>query len=211
MRRLLVLATMVLVAGAVPAWAHEEISPNTVPTGRPAFLLLGAANEKRVDLTKLTLTAPSGGEFGDATRDPAGWTSTRTPTTITWTGGAVKPGRFEQFGFEVEEFAQPGTMTYKANLVYADGSTQDANVPVAAVADSSAPGVGTPADGSDDHHAGEATESDTGESRANLALGLSVLAVVAAVAAFAAGRRSASGSPSGSGTKPAPSGSGQDW
>ncbi|MGH9222525.1 MAG: hypothetical protein ACRD2W_01705 [Acidimicrobiales bacterium] len=223
MRRLLVLAAvaLVLVAGAAPAWAHEEISPSSVPTGRPAYLVLSVANEKRVDLTKVTVTAPTGGLFGHATRDPGGWTSTLSHTVITWTGGAVKPSRFEQFGFDIEQFGQPGAFVYKVNLAYTDGSTSDVDVPVVAVTDGSAPAVGTPAttvaggtattvaehEEGGEEAAGAARDSK-GESRANLALGLSVFALLAAIGAFFAGRRSAPAPGSTSGTKPA---GGQDW
>ena len=225
MRRLLALAVVALVAGAAPAFAHEEISPYSVPTGRPAYLVLSVANEKRVDLNKVTVTAPTNGLFGHSTRDPAGWTSTVTGhTAITWAGGAVKPSRFEQFGFDIEQFGQPGTFTYKVNLAYTDGSTSDVDVPVVAVSDTSAPGVGTPSAGSGtattahSHEEGEEEVEGSGDSdassRANLALGLSVFAMLAAGAAFFAGRRSATpgtGAPaSTSATKP-PGGGGQDW
>ena len=225
MRRLLALAAvaLALVASAVPAWAHEEISPYSVPTGRPAYLVLSVANEKRVDLTKLTVTAPTGGLFGHATRDPAGWTSTPTGhTAVTWTGGAVKPSRFEQFGFDIESFGQPGTFVYKVNLGYSDGSTADVDVPVLAVAAGSSAGVGTPVTGSgsgttvaDDHPheegEDEAPSSDKGESRANLALGLSLVSLLAAGGAFLAGRRSATPPPAPASTSAKPAGGGQDW
>jgi len=212
---------LALVAGAGPASAHEEISPQSVPTGRPAYLILSVANEKRVDLTRVTVNAPTGGQFGHATRDPEGWTSTLSHTTATFTGGAVKPTRFEQFGFDIESFGQPGTFTYKVSLGYADGTSSDADVPVVAVGagDVSAPATtvaaGTTAttedardDGEDEAPAGTGDDAK-GESRANLALGLSALALLAAGGAFLAGRKSAA-----AGTAPpatGPSGGGQDW
>lgn len=70
--------TVVLIGGR--AWAHEEISPTTIPTGRANFVTLLAANGESTALTKLTLTAPDGVTFGDATRQSAGWTAEKSKT-----------------------------------------------------------------------------------------------------------------------------------
>jgi hypothetical protein len=183
MRRLIVLAALavVLAGGAAPAWAHEEINPSTFTVGKPTFLTITAANEKQVRLTKLTLTAPAGLNFGETVRNPAGWTSTRTDTVITWTGGTVDPDRFESFGFEIEGADQPGTLTYKATLGYADSSNDDVTVPVTAVAaGSSSSGSGS---------------GGSGSGRANAALGLAVVALALSVAALALGRRGGPGTP----------------
>lgn len=177
MRRSLLFAVALVVALAAPAAAHEEITPAVVPVGRPVFLSIGAANEKRVNLTTLTLTAPPGVAFGEATRDPSGWKGARTGTAITWTGGAVEPGHFETFGFEIEGADQPGALTYKATLGFADGSTEEASVVVTA---SSTAGTG-------DATAGPTR--DGGASGPALALGALALAVSAAALAVALAAR----------------------
>ena len=202
MRRLLAMTAIAVavVAGAAPAWAHEEISPTSIQVGKPVFLAVRAANEKRVDLTKLTLTAPAGVDLGSSTRDPAGWTAAHTDTTNTWTGGAVKPGRFEEWGFEVEGADQPGTLTWKVTLGYSDGSTEDASVVVTATSGGSATG----GEAGDD----DAASTDGGSGKANVAIGLSAVALLGAVAAFAAGRRK---SPAATTNPAPPAGGGQDW
>ena len=192
MRRIVVLAALAVFLGAGPAWAHEEISPSTFTVGKPTFLTITAANEKQVRLTKLTVTAPAGLNFGETVRNPAGWTSTRTETVITWTGGSVDPDRFESFGFEVEGADQPGTLTYKATLGYADNSNDDVTVPVTAVA------AGSSSSGSD--------SGGSGSGRANAALGLAVVALALSVAALALGRRGGPGKPAAAGA-----GAEQDW
>jgi hypothetical protein len=179
-------------AGIGPASAHEEINPSTFPVNKPVFLTITAANEKQVRLTKLTLTAPQGLAFGATTRSPSGWTANRTDTAVTWTGGSVDPDRFESFGFEIEGADQPGSLTYKATLGYADGSNDDVTVAVTATA------AGAAASGS----------GSSGSGRANAALALGAVALVAAIAALVlAGRRRGAGVAAAKATP----GAEQDW
>jgi hypothetical protein len=194
MRRFVVLSALAVVlgTGAAPAWAHEEINPSTFPVGKPTFLTITAANEKQVRLTKLTVTAPAGLNFGDTVRNPGGWTSTRTDTVVTWTGGTVDPDRFESFGFEIEGADQPGTLTYKATLGYADGSNDDVTVPVTAVA------AGSTSSGSG--------SGGSGSGRADAALVLAVAALALSVVALALGRRRGPAKPAAAGA-----GAEQDW
>jgi hypothetical protein len=152
-----------LVAG--PARGHEEITPATFAVGRPVFLTLTAANDRPVALTKVTLDAPPGTPFGQATRAPAGWVASRTDTAVTWAGGTVEPGRFESFGVETEGAEQPGTLTFTATLGYGDGTSEDVAVEVTATAAGPAlPGSRGPAEG-----------------RTNLAVGLGASALAVAL------------------------------
>ena len=132
-------AVTAVLAAAMPAFAHEEITPKQFPTGQPTFFTLSAANEKEVDLNKITIAAPSGVKFGEATRESPGWTVNKGDTSITWSGGAVKPAHFEQWGYEIEGADQPGTLTYKVTLGFTDGKTDDVNVQTTAVAGGAAP------------------------------------------------------------------------
>lgn len=130
-----------VLAMASPAMAHDEITPSTFPTGKPTFLTLTVANEKKVDLTKVTVGAPPGVPFGTSTRQTAGWAPQRVDTQITWTGGKVTPDNFEQWGFEIEGAGQPGALRYTVTMGFADGAAASADVEVTAVA----PGAGAPA------------------------------------------------------------------
>jgi len=213
-RSIALVATALALAGAAPAWAHQEISPASVAVGRPALLMLSAANEKRVDLTSVTLTPPSGQQFGHATRDPAGWTAALTRTRIQWTGGAVRPDRFEHFGFEVEPIGQPGDLTFRVAVGYADGTTAESDVPLRAVVADGAPPATTvaPAPATTAPAGGEpagaapapvaADDAGSGRGVATLALVVALAALAASVAGLARGRRPA---------QPAASGQGQDW
>jgi uncharacterized protein YcnI len=189
--QLIMVAVFVVPAGAAPALAHEEISPSTLAVGKPVFLTLTAANEKSANLTKVTLNAPQGVDFGAATLAPSGWSTAKTATTITWTGGAVASNTFESWGFEIEGADQPGALTYTVKLAYADGTNEDATVLVTATTAAKASGA-----------------SSSGSGRANLALGLGVIALVAAAVALAlASRRPALTT---SAAEPAKT-VGQDW
>ena len=141
MKRLVPVALALFAAllWASPAGAHEEIEPAIFPTGKPTFFTLNAANEKQVDLNKITLTAPANLPFGETTHEPAGWTVAKSEKVLTWTGGAVKPEQFETWGFEIEGADQPGPLTYKVTLGFTDGSSEDANVVVNAVAPDTTP------------------------------------------------------------------------
>jgi hypothetical protein len=227
MRRLAtVLATLAgLVLVAPAAFAHEEINPKTFPTGQPTFLTLSAANEAKADLIKIVLAAPKGAAFGAATREPAGWTVSRTDDQITWSGGAVKPDHFEQWSFEIEGADQPGTLAYKVTLGFAGGKTDEVEVDVTAFATTTpgATGAGptgtgatttppttsvvTTTTGPTQSAAG--AKSTNGQKRADAALGVSVVALILAAAALAqaARGRSAGKAPAG-GDKP---GKAQDW
>jgi len=211
------LVAVVAVLGvAAPAFAHEEINPKQFPTGTPTFFTLSAANEEKVDLTKITITAPKGVNFGSTTRSPAGWTVDASDTVITWTGGAVKPDNFDQWGYEIESADQPGTLTYKVTLGFADGKSDDVNVQTTAVAAGAATtvpgGAVTTAATTATTTATEAKSSggSAARTRANLALALGAVALVAAIVALVlAGRKR--GTPGGSAPASASGDQKQDW
>jgi uncharacterized protein YcnI len=207
-----------VLAMAAPAFAHEEINPKQFPTGTPTFFTLSAANEKKVNLTKITITAPKGVSFGATTRSPAGWTVDASDTVITWTGGAVKPDNFDQWGYEIDSADQPGTLTYKVTLGFGDGSSDDVNVQTTAVAPGTATtvaggGAVTTAATSGSTAAtieAKSDESSTARTRANIALVLGAVGLLAAIVALVLASRKSGGA----GTS-APAGAGggqkQDW
>jgi len=231
-RSTLAVATALLAVAATgaPAWAHEEISPKTFPSGQPTFLTLTAANEASADLVRIVLKAPGGLGFGAATRSPAGWSAAATDDTITWTGGAVKHDTFESWGFEIEGADQPGTLTYKVTLGYAGGKTDEVDVEVTVTAPgSSGAGTASPAAtittgatassstsprptaaAAGPAESGGASDGDSGPAKA--ALAVAILALLVAAGALAVGaRRSAGPGPNGASGGGAAPGAAQDW
>ena len=215
-RPLPILALSAVLLMAAPAGAHEEINPSTIPTGTPTFLTLTSANEKTVDLTQLTLTAPADLAFGEATKSPPGWKANRTEEVVTWTGGAVAPGAFDQWGFEIEGADQPGSLTYKVTLGFADGSHDDVDVVVTAAAVSgggpavtepATTGPGTPpATGTSTTASGAPTASSkSGKGNSGGAYALGAAALALSVVALVRSRRRESPS-----AADAPTG-GKDW
>jgi len=206
----LAIAATVL-AVAAPAFAHEEINPKQFNTGQPTFFSLSAANEKTSDLTKITITSPSGVSFGSTTRSPAGWSVNRTDSVITWTGGSVRPDNFEQWGYEIDSADQPGTLTYKVTLGFADGSSDDVNAQTTAVAPGGgaattvAPSSGTAATTATTE-AAKSGGASTARTRANIALAVGIVALVLGVIALALAARKRGGD-----TTAAASTEKQDW
>ncbi len=226
MRSAVVVAATVVacVSGlAAPAFAHEEINPKTFVTGQPTYFSLSAANEEEVNLVKIVVHAPPGLPFGGTTRSPAGWSVNRTDDTITWTGGAVKPDTFDNWGFEIEGADQPGTLPYKVTLGFADGKTDDVEVDVTATAPGAAATTGAPPTASATVTTGAAAPStaqsgstnSSGSSQggsdgtAKAALALAIVALLVAAGALAAGARKRSPKPPAGGGGAA--GAAQDW
>jgi hypothetical protein len=194
MRRRLATAALLLatalVLGAGPAWAHEEITPSSFPSGKPVFLTLTAANEKEVDLVKITLAGPAGAPPGESTRPPQGWGAEHGDGTVTWSGGTVKPHGYEQWGFEVDGADQPGPLQYKVTLGFADGQTEQSDVVINAVAPeatsaATATTVVAPANSARE----AATSTSSGSGKANAALAIAIVAAAVAMAAVGVAAR----------------------
>ena len=199
-----VLAAAVIVVTAGGAWAHEEINPKSFPTGTPTFFTLSAADEQKVDLVKVVLSAPPGVPLGATTKEPSGWTVDKSDTAITWTagnGGGVKPDHFDQWSFETDGADQPGTFAFKVSLTFADGKTDDVQVPVTVVA-----GGKTVTSTTGGTSVAATRAAHDARSRANTALVVGIVAAVIAVVALAARRPRRTGASVGSSTD-----RGQDW
>jgi uncharacterized protein YcnI len=216
--------TAVLVAAvalvAVPAaWGHVTVNPNQVPAGSFARFDVRVPNEEEsADTTKLTVQLPPGLNFTSFQPKP-GWTRTVTKVklatpvqsddgpvtervaTVTWSGGKIAPGEFDEFGFTAQVPDKVGTvLVFPAVQTYSDGTV--ARWIGGADADEPAPRVALAAAESSDHHdtttVAAASSSDgsddDGESRANVALVLGAAGLAAGLAALGlviAGRRRA--------------------
>ena len=125
-------------------------------------------------------------------------------TAITWTAGngaGVKPDHFDQWSFETDGADQAGTFTFKVSLTFADGKTDDVQVPVTVEA-----GGKTVASTTGGTSVAATRAAHDARSRANTALVVGIVAAVIAVVALAARRPRRTGASVGSSTD-----RGQDW
>ncbi len=197
-----------LVAAPVAA-AHVTLNPGEWEAGGFARFAVRVPNERdNADTTRVTLRFPEqviSASFQpvegwrrtvkmarlDEPIDDEGEQITERIHTVTWTGGRIRPGEFQEFGvsFQVPE-EQPGTeLAFPAVQTYSNGevvrwigpSDADAPAPTVAVTEpapedeeAAATPAPTPAE---DAGGAQDEESDT----------LSVVALVVAIAALAAG------------------------
>ena len=113
-------------------------------------------------------------------------------------GAGVKPDHFDQWSFETDGADQPGTFTFKVALTFADGKTDDVQVPVTVVAGRKA---ATSATGGTSVAATRVAHD--ARSRANVALAVGIGGVVVALLAVVARRPRRTSAPAGE--------RGQDW
>jgi uncharacterized protein YcnI len=223
------LATLVL---APVASAHVTLNPGEWDAGGFARFALRVPTEKAdASTTKVELKFPESVPIASFQPVP-GWTRTvkmvklATPITdedgnqvteridtVTWEGGEIKPGEFEEFGISFQVPDDAGTtLQFPALQTYSDGDVvrwigpESADEPaphlavLAAAGDSSSGATGsaeTPTAGADTaasdtgggaetviSEAAAATGDDDSEGRATLALVLAILGLVAGLAAL---------------------------
>ena len=204
---------------AVPAaWGHVSVNPSEAAAGSFARFDVRVPNEEEsADTTKVTVQLPEGLNFTSFQPKP-GWTRTVTMKkldkpvtsddgtvteridTVTWSGGTIAPGEFDEFGFSAQVPDTEGAvLVFPAIQTYSDGTV--VRWIGAADADEPAPRVTlTAAEG--DHHGATTTTAasasedshDDSESRAHVALVLGAAGLAAGLGALGlvlAGRRRA--------------------
>ena len=181
----IVLAAVLGLAGV--ASAHVTVTPSTATQGSFTVLTFRVPNEKdNASTVGLTITMPAGEPLAFASVKPVpGWTSTTTKaapaskvevegisvdevvTSVTWSGGEVKPGEFQEFSISVGPLPDVDQLVFAAKQTYSDGSVVDWNEPTPASGeepDHPAPTVTlTPAAEGADHHGDAADEEGADE------------------------------------------------
>jgi uncharacterized protein YcnI len=136
-------AAALIVALAVPAAAHVTVNPKTAePGGYGAFDVRVPNEEADADTTKVQLYLPTDHPIASVSVRPTpGWTIdvtkgrlpqpiktdggelTEAVTQITWSGGKIKPGEFQQFGISLGPLpTDTHTLYFKALQTYTDRS-----------------------------------------------------------------------------------------
>jgi uncharacterized protein YcnI len=132
---------ILVVASSAPAWAHVTIDPESAPKGSDAVLAFTVPNEMdNANTTQLVVVFPTDHPIADASTEAVpGWTaklekaSSTTPIStdtgtvnervsqITWSGGAIPPGQFQQFKISVGLPDNADSLTFKALQTYSNG------------------------------------------------------------------------------------------
>ena len=193
MKRLLLavpVTVAAVVALALPASAHVTVDPGTAVTGGYTKLTVRVPNESdTASTTEVALTLPDEIESARVKPTP-GWEVDVDGKTITWSGGEIAPGEFQEFDISVGPLPEEeGTLLFPAVQTYDDGEVarwieegEDAEKPAPALTLTSA----SSAEGAEE---GEGDSEGT-DMLTFFALMIGGVAVALALAAFVrAGRR----------------------
>jgi uncharacterized protein YcnI len=179
---LLACAASALVLAPV-AGAHVEISPDKVPVDSDALLTIQVPNERNVPTVKLEIKLPAGLSEVTVQAKP-GWTSSNKNGVVTWSGGKIGPGQFDEFGLVTHVPNTPGKeFVFPALQTYADGkvvrwigtSTSDTPAPRITLVAASTTTTTTPA---------ATATSDSGSDRDKVALGFGIAGLAAGLLAL---------------------------
>jgi uncharacterized protein YcnI len=210
MKKVLSLSVLVFGLALAPvAGAHVTLNPNTVPADSFARFAVRVPNERpSADTTKVVVQIPEDLSFVSLQPKP-GWTHTVTMVklpkpitndegetvterigTVTWEGGKIAPGEFDEFGLSAKVPDKEGTLVFPSTQTYSNGEVvhwvgaADADEPAprvtltAKVQEAAAPTTTTTAEAA-------SAESDDDEDGDTLTLVLAIAGLVAGVAALA--------------------------
>jgi periplasmic copper chaperone A len=206
----IIIAVAVALIAAPVAAAHVTLNPREWEAGGFARFAVRVPNERdNADTTRVTLQFPEqvlSASFQpvegwrrtvkiaqlDEPIDDEGEQITERIDTVTWTGGRIRPGEFQEFGVSFQMPEEPGTeLAFPAVQVYSNGETvrwigpEDADEPAPLVAITEAPpeeGAAAEQPAETPTPAPAAAEEDEGGSDT-----LSIIALIVGVAGLVAG------------------------
>jgi uncharacterized protein len=200
-RRALGLAFALVLVSATPAFAHVSVNPSTASEGSYAKLTFRVPNESdTASTTSVEVAMPDGVELQSVSVKPTpGWDSEierdgDAVTSVTWSGGKIGPGEFQEFEISVGPIPSVDSLVFPAVQTYDDGEVVRWIDPMAAGEEEPehpAPTV-TVGEGTGDHHDGgeaavaEDPDDDGVDGTEPIAFAALLLAGVATVAAIAA-------------------------
>lgn len=145
-----------LAAMTAPAYAHVTVQPNEGIVGAFSRFVVRVPTERDVPTTKITVELPPLAFVSFEPKD--GWKRsvemveleepieafgeeiTEAVGTVTWTGGSIGPGEFDEFGFSARMPDEETTLEFKASQTYQGGEVvewagaPDSEAPAALVA-----------------------------------------------------------------------------
>jgi periplasmic copper chaperone A len=134
--------TATLLLFAAPAFAHITVSPDSVPVGSTTELTFHVPNEEaNASTVKVDVQIPTLHPIAQLLAKPVpGWvatvktiklpkpvttddgTFTTAVSEVTWTGGHVEPGQFQDFSISCDSLPDgPGQLVFKAIQTYSNG------------------------------------------------------------------------------------------
>jgi periplasmic copper chaperone A len=193
---------------APSAAAHVTVNPNEVEAGSFSRFAIRVPNERpKASTTKVVVRLPAGLEFVSFQPKP-GWKRTTTMAkldqpvtseegetiteriaTVTWEGGSIAPGEFDEFGLSAKVPDTAGTtLVFPANQTYSNGEVvrwigpPDADAPASRVKLAAAGGE----EATSAARAPAAATNDGDDStKENVALGFGIAGLVAGLTALA--------------------------
>ena len=121
---------VVVCLGAAPAFAHVEVTPESVPRGSLSVLNFVVPNESpSASTVSFTIEFPTTRPIVSAAAQPIpGWTvavekdpGNEAVRRVTWTGGTFGPNEFQQFVVRATLPKRGQRVTFKAVQTYSDG------------------------------------------------------------------------------------------
>lgn len=213
LRRFLIPLAAAAIVFVPAAAAHVTVNPNEVPADSFSRFAIRVPNERpSADTVKVTLELPKGLFFVSFQPKP-GWTRTVTMetldppaevfgeqvtervATVTWEGGSIAPGEFDEFGMSAKvpdaqgtQLVFPSVQTYSNDEVVRWIGPPNADEPAPRVTlGAKEPEAGAAAAAAEETAAAASEEADDDSSgRANLALGFGIAGLVAGLAGLGA-------------------------
>ena len=173
-------AALLLVLVAAPASAHVTVDPGEAVKGSFTKLALRVPNEEeKASTVEVAVQLPPGLDEV-STRPVPGWTAAVSGSVITWSGGQIRPGEFQEFELSLQ-LPTTDTVVFKAVQTYDDGTIVRWIDPVPTLHLVAASAAGSSA----------ATPDDGGDGNGGVvgAYGLGAVAVLLAAAALVLARR----------------------
>lgn len=231
------LAGATVLLAAVPAFAHVTVQPNTAPKGGYTTVDFKVPNERdNASTVKIEVNLPTGHPIASVSIQPVpGWTAKVTTaklatpiksddgtidqavTKITWSGGKIEPGQFQQFPVSLGPLpSDTDSLAFKTLQTYSSGEiVRWIETPQAGQAEpqnpapalkltapqdegadtATATGTPAPAPASDSKGTAQASSGGSGSDGTARALGVAGIVVGAAGVGFGilAGRRRTAG------------------
>jgi periplasmic copper chaperone A len=169
-KRIIGLAFALVLLGAAPALAHVSVNPRELEAGSFAKLTFRVPNESDTASTvSLQVVFPEAAPFERVSVKPTpGWThaveqSDAAVVSITWEGGEIGPGEFQEFDISVGPVPDVDKLEFKAIQTYSDGEVVRWIDPVIEGEDPEHPAPTATVTGGDDGDADEpAADGDEG-------------------------------------------------